>query len=68
MEPEYLTPKQLVAHFRWLTMGGLRKFLLEREYNGLNKHGAVIELTRKKLLIDRALFLSWVESHRGKGK
>jgi hypothetical protein len=63
--PEALfTPKQLVERHSWLKLGTLREMLFNRDYNGLAASGAVIVLTSRKILIDEALFVSWVKSHR----
>lgn len=62
--PILVTPKQLVERISWLKLGTLREMLFNRDYNGLAESGAVLVLSRRKILIDVPLFFEWVCNHR----
>jgi hypothetical protein len=55
------TPRQIVESCPGLTMGGLRMLLFHSRANGLE--ACVVRLGRK-LLIDEAAFVNWLESRR----
>jgi len=59
-----VTPKQLILRQTWLKYGTLRRYLLNRQVNGLVEYGAVIEMSARQLLIVEAAFMEWVLSHR----
>lgn len=56
----YLTPKQFIAKYSWITNGGIRHYLFFGDTNGLNSSGAIIRIGRK-ILIDEAKFFIWIE-------
>lgn len=53
------TVKQFTTKHPWITPGGLRSELFNRDYNGLAKTGAVVRNNRK-ILIDEDKYLAWV--------
>lgn len=55
------TPKQIVECCPGMTMGGLRMLLFHSRTNGLEP--CVVRLGRK-LLIDEAAFVQWLDSMR----
>lgn len=59
-----VTPKQLLLRQPWLKLGTLRRYLLNRQVNGLVDYGAVIAMSPRQLLIVEAAFMEWVLSHR----
>lgn len=58
--PNFLTVKQLVSKYPWLTLGGVRHFLFFSKQNGL--HTAIKRMGRK-VLIDEDRFFNWIEEH-----
>ena len=58
-----LTVKQLTEQQPGLTEGGIRWDLFNRDKNGLVKSGAVLRRGRK-ILIDPALYLDWLNENR----
>ena len=59
--PLYLTVKQFISKHPAFTNGGLRSLIFNECQNGLAKSGAIVRLGRR-VLIDEALFFSWVQS------
>lgn len=57
-----VTVKQFLDRHPWATRGHLRALLFDRANNGLES--AVIKLGPRKLLIDEAAFLAWLEKRR----
>ena len=58
-----MTTEQFVGKYPAFSMRYLRRLLAERKENGLAD--AVISLSQRRLLIDEAKFMAWVESRRG---
>jgi hypothetical protein len=59
-----VTPKELLLRHSWLKYGTLRRYLLNRELNGLTEYGAIVQMSARQLLIVESAFLEWVLSHR----
>ena len=63
-----ITPKSFCEKYpNTVRMGGLRKYLFERETNGLEEYGAVLNIGGK-ILIDENKFFDWVRSGRAAKK
>ena len=58
-----LTVKQLAEQQPGLTEGGIRWDLFNRDKNGLVKAGAILRRGRK-ILIDPALYMEWLNENR----
>lgn len=65
-KPVLFTPQQLVERHQWLKLGTLREMLFNRDYNGLAEAGAILVISKRKLLIDEPRFFEWICSHRAK--
>jgi len=57
------TTAQFLQEYTAFTKGSLRNILFNRGLNGLTEMGAVVQLG-KKILIDPARFMEWVQSGR----
>ncbi len=55
----YLTPRQLPERFPAWTESGIRYLIFNAETNGFKK---CIKRVGRKLLIDEAIFVSWIET------
>jgi hypothetical protein len=62
--PNFLTVKQLVAKYPWLTLGGVRHFLFFSKQNGLD---VAIKRMGRKVLIDEDRFFKWIGEHNMRG-
>ena len=62
----FISPKDLhtcpgLEHFKARTV---RHLIFNAGKNGLAEAGAVVKLGRRKVLIDTARFVAWLEKHR----
>lgn len=58
----YLTPIEMVAKYSFMSIGGLRGYILHEKENGLADSGAISRMGRK-ILINEDKFFAWVESN-----
>lgn len=59
---QLLTVKDFIARYPNFTNGGLRQQIFEREFNGLDKSGALIKVGRK-VMIDADKYLAWIRTN-----
>ncbi len=57
----FVSVKQLADRQPALTTNGIRHVIFNKEKNGLDKSGAICRIG-KKLLIDEAKFIEWIQS------
>ncbi len=59
--PTFVSVNQLADRQPALTTNGIRHVIFNKEKNGLDKSGAICRIG-KKLLIDEAKFIEWIQS------
>ena len=62
-----LTVRQFCNRNPFITEGGLRFQIFNRQTNGLEKSGAIIRLGRK-VLIDEPRYFDWIDSQQNSGE
>lgn len=58
--PTFVNVQQLVQRQPAFTVGGVRAWIFNEETNGLKESGAIIRIG-KKLVIDEAKFIEWIQ-------
>lgn len=59
------TVRQFVEAHPWCTAGTLRAQIFFQDSNGLKEAGAILKMGRRKILIDRDRYLSWLYEQNG---
>ncbi len=61
----YKTVNQFIERYPAFTKGGMRYYLFNSKFNGLDKSGAIKRVGRK-ILIDVEKFFQWIEDQNDK--